>query len=45
MGIVAKSRLQSMLGLGGRVRAEVGLFAWAEDAVVTDTMEAVGQSV
>jgi hypothetical protein len=29
MGIVAKSRLQSLLGLGGRVRAEGGLFAWA----------------
>jgi hypothetical protein len=29
MGIVAKSRLQSMLGLGARMRAEGGLFAWA----------------
>ena len=29
MAIVAKCGLQSMLELGGRVRAEGGLFAWA----------------
>jgi hypothetical protein len=47
MGIVAKSRLQSLLGLGGRVRAEGGLFCmggWRSSAMCSDCVNLRGEN-